>query len=93
MNKDTINELKELLDTVANSFTKQEAQEPLARLKSLAFDVRETIDCVMYEKLLETIDFAHDASGRVRNKEGLRDAMNSSWYVFSRRVEVSEGVE
>lgn len=86
MDKNTLNELRQLVNEVMYASTKKDAQHPLKLLESKASGLKGVIDPYFSGKLGEVISYAKEASGRVNNKEHWISCAENCWYVFENGV-------
>ena len=82
MDDNTLKELRKLVDEVVYASTKKDAQSPLRRLEFEASMLRGVTDPYLSGKLGEVINYAKEASGRVKNKQHWISCVEQSWYVF-----------
>ena len=82
MEESELNKLKDQIDNLVYAGTKKDAKPLHNRLTFKASNLAGEIDPYYLGKLREAINFAMEASGRVRDKEHWRSCMEKSWYTF-----------
>ncbi|MEX2164003.1 MAG: hypothetical protein WD823_07145 [Sulfuricaulis sp.] len=87
MDKNRLEELRQLVEDVMYASTKKEAQYPIKRLEFMASTLRGEIDGYLFGKLGEVISYAKEASGQVKNKDHWISCVERCWYVFESRVD------
>jgi hypothetical protein len=91
VDKNRLDELRQLVEHVMYASTKKEAQHSIRRLEFMASSVKGEIDRYFSDKLGEVISYAKEASGRVKNKDHWISCVDQCWYVFEDGVkEVNE---
>lgn len=91
VDKNRLDELRQLVEQVMYAPTKQEAQHSIRRLEFMASSIKGEVDRYFSGKLGEVISYAKEASGRVKNKDHWISCVEQCWYVFENGVkEVNE---
>jgi hypothetical protein len=86
MDKNTLDELRQLINEVMYASTKKDAQHPLKLLEFKASGLKGLIDPYLSGKLGEVINYAKEASGRGKNKEHWISCVENHWYVFENGI-------
>ncbi len=86
MDENKLQKFKSLMDSVIYAPTKKDAKGTLRQLRFMASNIDADIDHYLLGKLQEAINYAEEASGRVKDKEHWKRCSEQSWYVFSTRV-------
>jgi len=91
VDKNRLDELRQLVEEVMYASTKKEAQHSIRRLEFKAAAVKVEVDRYFSGKLSEVVSYAKEASGRVKNKDHWISCVEQCWYVFENGVkEVNE---
>ena len=80
-------ELDKLLNQVAFSSSKKEAERHVRRLEFLAAGVRSAVSGYTAGKLDQAIIHAKAASGQVKNKDHQLQRMRNAWYMFKSDIQ------
>ncbi|MCX7066148.1 MAG: hypothetical protein NTW85_00365 [Methylococcales bacterium] len=87
MDKNTLDELRQLVNEVMYAPTKKDAQHPLKLLKFKASGLKGLINNpYLSGKLGTVINYATEASGRVKDKEHWISCVEKHWYVFENGI-------
>lgn len=86
MDKNRLDELRNLVEEVMYASTKKEAQHSIRRLEFMASALSGEIDKYLSGKLGEVISYAKEASGQVKNKDHWMSCVEQCWYVFENGV-------
>lgn len=87
VDKNRLEELRQLVEQVMYASTKKEAQHLIRRLEFMASTLRGEIDSYLLGKLGEVISYAKEASGQVKNKDHWISCVERCWYVIESRVD------
>jgi hypothetical protein len=86
MDKNRLTELRQLVEQVMHAPTKKDAQKSIRRLEFAASSVKGEIDGYLYDKLIEVICYAKEASGQVKNKDHWISCAKQCWYIFENGI-------
>ncbi|MFN7716806.1 MAG: hypothetical protein ACK5QS_15210 [Pseudanabaenaceae cyanobacterium] len=90
MDQNVLDELRQIVNEVAYAATKKDVQKPLKVLEFRASVLKGTIEPYLSVKLSETITYAKEASGNVKNKEHWISCVRENWHIFESGIKQDE---
>ena len=86
MNEEELSKIKSLINELIYSSTKNDGEKPFAALKSQILQYQGEIDSYLLGKLKESVNYAREASGRVKDKEHWIEMSERSLYTFENGI-------
>lgn len=88
VNTEDFNRLARTLDAIAMAETKKIAGPDLFLAKSLAAAMKRNLDDYVAEQLETAINWAHEASGKIKNKQQYYDHFRTYLYKFESGIKL-----
>jgi hypothetical protein len=87
MDMNDFKEFRKLVEAVMYSDTKKESQKPIERLQFMAAQMKGDLNGYAKGILKKVVNYAKEASGRVKNKDHWISLVEENWYLLKSEIE------